>query len=608
MRAQVQRFGKTLSGMVMPNIGAFIAWGFITALFISTGWCPNEKLALLVEPMLKYLLPLLIAYTGGKNVAGARGGVIGAIAVIGVIAGSDIPMFIGAMAMGPFAGWIIKKFDGAVEGKVPAGFEMLVSNFSLGILGMCSAILGFYAIGPVVAGLTEVLSSGVGFIIGKGMLPLISLFIEPGKVLFLNNAINHGIFTPIGLEQAQSSGSSIMFLLEANPGSGLGVLLAYWLFSKGNMKNSAPGAAVIHFFGGIHEIYFPYIMMTPALIIAPILGSASAIFVYSVLDGGLVAPASPGSIIAVLAMAPKGKMLITLSGVVVAAVVSFLVASPIVKRAARQEGKDTTTAEGDSKKISQKKEKIRNIAFACDAGMGSSAMGATRFRNRLQKQGIHISVTNCPADKIPAGTDVVVCQSILASRARKSAPDAELVVITDFLGDSRLDALVERIKEASVSDIIVTGNDIPTEFGQDNDSVLKLENIVLGLESETKEDAIRRAGKLLVAGGYVEPGYVSDMLEREKITTTYLGMGIAIPHGTSEAKEKIKRTGIVFLQYPRGVSFGDEKACLVIGIAGKGDEHIDILARISSSLDDEAVLQQLVTTSNKHFILEKLEK
>jgi PTS system mannitol-specific IIC component len=226
----------------------------------------------------------------------------------------------------------------------------------------------------------------------------------------------------------------------------------------------------------------------------------------------------------------------------------------------------------------------------------------------LQKQGIHISVTNCPADKIPAGTDVVVCQSILASRARKSAPDAELVVITDFLGDSRMDALFERIKEASVSDIIVTGNDIPTEFGQDNDSVLKLENIVLGLESETKEDAIRRAGKLLVAGGYVEPGYVSDMLEREKITTTYLGMGIAIPHGTSEAKEKIKRTGIVFLQYPRGVSFGDEKACLVIGIAGKGDEHIDILARISSSLDDEAVLQQLVTTSNKHFILEKLEK
>jgi PTS system mannitol-specific IIC component len=393
MHTQVQKFGKLLSGMVMPNIGAFIAWGFITALFIPMGWFPHEKLAGLVGPVLKYLLPLLIAYTGGRNVAGERGGVIGAIAAMGIIVGSDIPMFIGAMAMGPFAGWAIKKFDHMVEGKVPAGFEMLVSNFSLGILGMGYAILGFYAIGPVVVFLTGLLSSGVGLIMDKGMLPLASVFIEPAKVLFLNNAINHGILTPVGLEQAQKTGYSILFLLEANPGPGLGVLLAYWMFSKGSMKNSAPGAVVIHFLGGIHEIYFPYILMKPALIIAPVLGSASAILVYSLLSGGLVAPASPGSIIAIMAMSPKGKLFIVLLGVAVAATVSFLVASPMIRRMYRKDEKDNSSEEVSEKTVI-KKDRISRIVFACDAGMGSSAMAlpafATGYGNRVSTSVLRI--------------------------------------------------------------------------------------------------------------------------------------------------------------------------------------------------------------------------
>ena len=607
MRTKIQSFGKLLSHMIMPNIGAFIAWGFITALFMSGGWLPNEKLATLVTPVLRYLLPLLIAYSGGKNVAGGRGGVIGAIAAMGVIVGSDIPMFIGAMAIGPFAGWVIKKFDQLVEGRIAAGFEMLVSNFSIGILGMCCAILGFYAVSPVVTGLTGLLSSGVEFIVGKGMLPLVSLFIEPAKVLFLNNSINHGIFTPIGLEQAQNSGSSIMFLLEANPGSGLGVLLAYWVFSKGNMKTSAPGAVVIHFFGGIHEIYFPYILMKPSLIIAPILGSGSAILIYSLLGGGLVAPASPGSVIAVLAMAPKGKILITLLGVFVATVVSFLVSSPIIRRMARQETGNNTEETKSAGVQHTGKTDIRKIIFACDAGMGSSAMGATRFRNKLRKQGVKTEVSHGSVDQIPTDTDVVVCQAALADRARNSAPDAELVVIADFLNDANLDRLVDRMKNNNQACITTPDQDIKNSILNENESILVSENILLGLESELKEDAIRRAGNLLVTGSYVEPGYVTAMLEREKMTTTYLGMGIAIPHGTSEAKEKINKTGIVFLQYPQGVVFGDEKAYLVIGIAGKGDEHIDILARISSALDDETVLQKLVTTSDKHFVQEILE-
>lgn len=332
MKNSIQKFGKFLSAMVMPNIGAFIAWGFITALFIEAGWIPNERLATLVDPMLKYLIPTLIAFQGGRMVGGDRGGVMGAVATLGVIAGSEQTMLIGAMAMGPFAGLVIKKFDKAVEGKIPAGFEMLVNNFSVGIFGMILAIIGYYLIGPVMATILAILTAGVEILVTNKLLPFVAIFVEPAKVLFLNNAINHGIFTPIGIEQAAETGKSIMYMLEANPGPGLGVLLAYWVFSKDKVtKSSAPGAVIIHFFGGIHEIYFPYVLMNPVIIIAPIVASIVTIFYYSIMGAGLVGPASPGSIIAFLAVAPKGETLKVLIGVVLAAAVSFVVASPIVK-------------------------------------------------------------------------------------------------------------------------------------------------------------------------------------------------------------------------------------------------------------------------------------
>ena len=381
----------------MPNIGAFIAWGFITALFIPTGWWPNASLGQLVEPMLRYLLPLLIAMTAGRHVAGDRGGVIAAVAVMGVILGSDIPMFIGAMAIGPFAGWVIRSFDRWAEGRIPAGFEMLVNNFSVGILGIVCALIGFYAVGPVVSALTVFLSAGVSLMIEHGLLPLVAVFIEPAKVLFLNNAINHGIFSPIGIEQARQTGQSIMFLLETNPGPGLGVLLAYWAFARGAARSSAPGAIVIQFFGGIHEIYFPYVLMRPAIIVAPIVGSAAAILFYSLTGTGLTAVASPGSIIAVAAMAPKGETLLVLAGVVVAAAVSFFVAAPIVKRAHLEEVKPVqkpngTVIGGTSRAPRALEGPIRTVVFACDAGMGSSAMGATRFRKRIEPLGSGVRV------------------------------------------------------------------------------------------------------------------------------------------------------------------------------------------------------------------------
>ena len=639
MRQQIQQFGRTLSGMVMPNIGAFIAWGFITALFIPEGWWPNGQLAQLVGPMLTYLLPLLIAYTAGRNVAGERGGVIGAIAAVGVIVGSDIPMFIGAMIMGPLAGYAIRRFDRMVEGRVKAGFEMLVSNFSIGILGMLLAVLGYYVVGSVVSGLTMLISSGAELVIRHGLLPLVSLFVEPAKVLFLNNAVNHGIFSPIGIEQARETGQSIMFLLETNPGPGLGVLLAYWLFGRGNARQSAPGAVIIQFFGGIHEIYFPYILARPVLIVAAIAGSAAGLLFFSLSDAGLVAPASPGSILSVLAMAPKGKTLIVLLGVVISAAVSLVVAAPFIRRASKTEtegdpavGKLPQSTAGISPHAAGRP--VRKVIFACDAGMGSSALGATRFRKRLRDAEIGVAVGNSAADRIPSDADVVVCQSVLAERIAAAAKGAELIVIDNFLSDPGLDALFVRLAETTPScgvsgsrsaqsalscdqsglrDAAADSDPKPEETAfapkdaAPDGAILQPGNIRVGLPAEPKEEAIRRAGELLVAGGYARPEYVDAMLRREELATTCLGMGLAIPHGTSDAKERVLRSGIVVLQYPDGVDFDGEKAHLIVGIAGVGDEHLEILARLSASFEDEELLQRLMTATDPQVIYDALK-
>ena len=463
MKNGLQRFGKFLSAMVMPNIGAFIAWGFITALFIADGWIPNAKLASIQPYMLTFLLPMLIAYTGGKQVGGDRGGVMGAIAVMGCIAGvggfDGQPMLMGAMVMGPFAGWVIKKFDKAMDGHMPAGFEMLINNFSVGILGMIVAIIGYLIIGPFMSGVLAVLTAGVNVLVKAKLIPLAAIFIEPAKVLFLNNAINHGIFTPIGIEQAKEAGKSIMYMLEANPGPGLGVLLAYAIFSKDKVtKSSAPGAIIIHFFGGIHEIYFPYILMNPIVIIAPIVGNICAITFFTFTKCGLIGPSSPGSIIAYLSMSPKSQIPLTILGVLIATVVSFLIASPIIRMSDGKSLEDAQKKTSDMKAESKgqaaevlsgadvKADDIKKIVFACDAGMGSSAMGATKFRNRIKPLNLGITVTNTSVDNVPADADVVVCQYILQDRAVKSAPQARLVAIGNFLQDPNLDTFYAELE------------------------------------------------------------------------------------------------------------------------------------------------------------------
>ena len=627
IKIKVQSFGRFLSNMVMPNIGAFIAWGIITALFIPTGWWPSETLAKLVGPMITYLLPLLIGFTGGRLVGGDRGGVVGAITTMGVIVGADMPMFLGAMIAGPLGGWCIKKFDAQVDGKIKSGFEMLVNNFSAGIIGMILAILAFLGIGPAVEVLSKALAAGVNFMVVHDMLPLASIFVEPAKILFLNNAINHGIFSPLGIQQSHELGKSIFFLIEANPGPGMGVLLAYMFFGRGSAKQSAGGAAIIHFLGGIHEIYFPYVLMNPRLIIAVILGGMTGVFTLSVLHGGLVSPASPGSILAVLAMTPKGAYFANIAAIVAAMAVSFVISAILLKTSKVKEEDDIEAATRRMQDMkSQSKggaaavtagdttndlSHVRKIIVACDAGMGSSAMGAGVLRKKVQDAGLtHISVTNSAINSLPGDVDLVITHRDLTERAMRQVPQAQHISLTNFLDSGLYTSLTDRLVAAQrhTQNEEKVRTSLHDSFDESNSHLFKLgaENVFLGLTASHKEDAIRFAGEQLVKGGYVQPEYVEAMLEREKLTPTYLGESIAVPHGTVEAKDRVLKTGVVFCQYPQGVRFGEDEddiARLVIGIAARNNEHIQVITSLTNALDDETVIERLANTTSVDEVL-----
>lgn len=627
-RVRVQRFGTFLSNMVMPNIGAFIAWGLITALFIQKGWIEaltdrwggdswvahiggwgDYASGGIVAPTITYLLPILIGATGGRIVYDTRGAVVGAIATMGVIAGSNVPMFMGAMIMGPLGGWVIKKLDTLWDGKIRPGFEMLVNNFSAGISGGALAVAGFFGIGPLVSAFSQFASHVVDFLVDHGLLPLTSVFIEPAKVLFLNNAINHGILTPLGTSQASASGKSILFLLEANPGPGLGLLLAYAVFGRGAAKLSAPGAMIIHFLGGIHEIYFPYVLMKPKLIAATIAGGMAGVFINVVFGSGLRAPAAPGSIIAVYAQTASGSYIGVTLSVLCAATVSFGVAALLLKA-------DRTTGEPDLAEATATMEAMKGkrsiasdvlsstgavaipaistIVFACDAGMGSSAMGASVLRRRIQSAGFaEVSVVNQAISNLTDSYDIVVTHKDLTDRARERTPSAIHISVDDYMDSPEYNEIVALIARANRSvpadDETVQKDPIPRT------DVLSPDSIVLSGQAGTTADAINEAGELLVAVGAVEASYVDAMHERERSVSTYMGNGLAIPHGTNGAKAKIRHSGISVVRYPEAIDWGGKPVEFVIGIAGAGDDHLALLNRIAQVFVDENQVARLRT-------------
>ncbi|WP_442544390.1 PTS mannitol transporter subunit IICBA [Arthrobacter sp. KN11-1C] len=649
VRVGVQKFGTFLSGMIMPNIGAFIAWGIITALFIQTGWLPVAELGGfgnsaagtpnvgLVGPMITYLLPLLIAYTGGKMVYDVRGGVVGAIGTMGVIVGAGIPMFIGAMIMGPLAGWTMKKIDSIWDGKIRPGFEMLVNNFSAGIWGALLALLGFFGISPVVTGFSTAAGNFVEFLVHNGLLPLTSIFIEPAKVLFLNNAINHGVLTPLGIQQSLAQGKSILFLLEANPGPGAGLLLAYMFFGRGTAKASAPGALIIQFLGGIHEIYFPYVLMRPMLILGTIAGGMTGIATLAITNSGLVAPAAPGSIFAVLAQTARDSYVGVILSVVLAAAVSFLVSSLILRTTHHSDEVDLGAATSKMEELKGKKSSvssallgagggtavltrpIQNIVFACDAGMGSSAMGASVLRNKIKAAGFpDVKVTNASIANLRDDYDVVVTHQDLTERARPATSSAVHVSVDNFMNSPRYEEIVELVKSSNagsgaegstaVAEPAAGAQTAQPASAVEGKDVLLAQSVILNGSATDRDSAIDEAGKLLLDRGSVDMGYIHAMHEREESVSTYMGSFLAIPHGTNAAKDHILHSGVSIVRYPEGLDWGGKQVKFVVGVAGINNEHLHILSSIAKIFTDKAQVAQLEQATSVQEVLDLFGK
>ncbi|BCW77616.1 PTS mannitol transporter subunit IICBA [Arthrobacter sp. NicSoilB11] len=669
-RVHVQKFGTFLSGMIMPNIGAFIAWGIITALFIEKGWLPVPQLGGfgetggkpnigLVGPMITYLLPLLIGYTGGKNVYDVRGGVVGAIGTMGVIVGAGIPMFIGAMIMGPLGGWTMKKIDMLWDGKIRPGFEMLVNNFSAGIWGALLAMLGFFGISPLVTAFSSGAGDVVKFLVNNGLLPLTSIFIEPAKVLFLNNAINHGVLTPLGVQQSLDQGKSILFLLEANPGPGLGILLAYMFFGRGAAKASAPGAAIIHFLGGIHEIYFPYVLMRPLLILAAIAGGMTGIATLAITGAGLVAPAAPGSILAVLAQTSRDSYLGVILSVVLATTASFLVASVIMKTTKHSDETDLGDATARMEAMKGKKSSVsstltgagagasagaasggrggvgvlagpvRNIVFACDAGMGSSAMGASVLRNKIKAAGFpDVKVTNASIASLSDTYDVVITHQDLTERAKPATSSAVHYSVDNFMSSPRYDEIVELVRESNTeggtSDAGTAHGAHAAEAPVDaapaaagaaaaapaagSSDILARESVVMRGSATTRDAAIDEAGRLLLARGAVDEGYIAAMHEREESVSTYMGSFLAIPHGTNAAKDHIRKSAVSVIRYPEGIDWNGKQVKFVVGVAGINNEHLHILSSIAKVFTNKEQVARLEAATSEDEVLELFGK
>ncbi|MGO2467657.1 MAG: PTS mannitol transporter subunit IICBA [Microbacterium gubbeenense] len=636
-RVAVQKIGSFMSGMIMPNIPALVAWGLFTAFFIEKGWTPNADLSTIVDPMIHYLLPLVIAYTGGFMIYDKRGGVVGMIATMGAIAGSDlliaaqnadgegglgqIHMFLGAMVMGPLGAWIMKKLDALWEGKVKAGFEMLVNMFSAGILGFLAAIFSFYILAPVVNWITGVLSSAVEFLVSRDLLPLTSILIEPAKVFFLNNAINHGVLTPLGTIEATDQGKSILFLLEANPGVGLGLLLAFTFFGVGAAKGSAPGAAIIQFFGGIHEVYFPYVLMKPSLLIAVIAGGMSGVATNALFDTGLRAPAAPGSIIAVMIQTPGSDYLGIILAVVISAAVTFAIASVILRASRKRDlaaGDRFGAAVAQTEKNKGKKsdflsgmaagasvtatKTIEKVIFACDAGMGSSAMGAGVLRKKVKDAGITgVTVTNKSIANLDGTADLVITQSQLTDRARQNEPSAMHVSVGGFMNAPEYDEVVEMLlkqqngeAEEAPAEAAPAAAPVADVEPAGAAEVLKPAYVKIHSGSVTREEALQEASGILEEAGAVTGDYFQAMKDREQTVSTFMGNGLAIPHGTDAAKDAVLGSALAVIRYDGGVDWGDgDTATFVVGIAGKGDAHLEILQSVAIQFGDDDTVARL---------------
>lgn len=615
LKIKTQQLGAMLSSMIMPIIGIIIAWGLLTAFFIPTGWAPVKIIEEnIVGPIISYLIPVLIGFLGGKQIYGLRGGFLGAAATMGAIGGANLlesgfygveaklgVQFLGAMIIGPLSAFVFKKIEVLWEGKIKVGFEMLVNNLSMGIIAFIAILFGFFVIPWIVFTLTFILNGIIDPLTKHKVLPVVSIFVEPAKPLFLNNAINHGIFTPLATSQVENVGESILYYIESNPGPGMGILLGYILMDK-KQRGSASSASVIHFFGGIHEVYFPFIIMRPILIIAAICGGVTGVTIMQIFSVGAVAPASPGSIIALILVSAKGvwNYIGLILAVLGSMAVSFIVSVFLLKYSKNKTLNPLDAIQKMNIRKNQigKNAKIQKIIFACDAGMGSSVMGAGLLKKIFKKANINIQIANKSIkDLHNENMDLVVVHPKLADRAKKEN-NAKQYIVNNFLEENQYKNLVELL--INQNELQKTTKIIET---QAKEKFLKENMIELHGIEKTMTDAINKAGKILYDNQCIKKDYIQDMILRNKDVSVYIGNGVAIPHGTSESKDKIIQNGLSIITYPQGIDWKGKQVYVVIGIAAKDEQHMNLISQIGTILSNEANVDKIIKSTDKETIM-----
>lgn len=609
----LDRIGRLISRMVFKNMAVLIILGLIRVVFGPIGWSPNQEIYHVAVLMVSYFIPVLFAYTSAQMLGKHRGGVVAAIVMFVLVIEnpSSMPMILPSMVIGPVIGYSIKNMNQLLEGKIPTGFELLLNNIIDALTAILFISIGIYWGNPIFIKTMGIILHQVEFLTQSGYLPLLALIIEPAKALFFNSVINHGILEPLGIQQAQENGKSLLFLLETNPGPGFGMLLGCYFYLNGKEKENLKSALPVHVLGGIHEVYFPYALMQPLLLIPLILGGMTGNLLFYLLDAGLAATPSPGSVILLLMMAAKGTHIAVAVGFLASAVVSFcgsvLVLSYGQKKGTINENNviDEVIHEDIYDRLliplesKEKKMEVKNIIFACDAGMGSSAMGAAALQKRLKKENLDIMVDNLSVDDIPQDADIVVSNIRLTERARACAPQAEHISVTSFLDRSFHEELILRLKAQQGDE------PVREPYAIDAFEDLNEEHVLLNMKAKDKWEAIEQVGTVLIDRGNVGSHYIEEMKERERVFSTYLGNGVALPHGMNAKSDQIKKAGISIAQYPQGITFADgQKAYILIAIAGKGEKQLSILSRLAEIIEQKDTVNDLIHAATRKEIVQ----
>lgn len=457
MKKALHRFGRFYSKIMVQIIGVFIFAGLLSVVFGDYGWLPNKDMYAISQFVYSYLVPLLVAYLAGNQVGKRQdeekekrdisatknaGGVMAALAVTGLLLAEKDCALIGAMILGPFCGYLWRWGLELWTEKVMPGLEMLTRNLLVAGAATLLATLSYYFLAPAMMAVVKVFMTGINWLVERNLLCFVSAVIEPAKVFFLNNCINHGILLPLAVQQTEAVGSSIFYLLESNPGPGFGLLLALWL-SRRKRRKEYGAYLFVEGIGGIHELYFPEVLANLWLLLPLILGGVAGNLVFSLFRVTAVGAISPGSVISILLMTGH-KAPLALLGMAVSGGVSALISLVILQ----MQEKERATLEEEEREMLIPKEGPLKLGFVCDAGVGSSAMGAGLFRRMLREQGLEGALVEAyGADQVPEDLDFVVCQKNFKEMLQQEGVFCPMETMESLLNREEQMELIEKLKK-----------------------------------------------------------------------------------------------------------------------------------------------------------------